>query len=109
MSANSFITAAVRVQCSAMEMPGAEVAIARVVPWVSAPGLGSIVSNWLGPPAIQSRMQDLPCLRSSGAAAAMLEKPATPQAARKLLLLSKPCALTRTAFQVESMGQDLRA
>src|SRR5262245_1000664 len=51
------MTGASRAQCSAMCRPGTEVAMARVGPCVSAPGLGSNVSNWLGPPAIHNRMQ----------------------------------------------------
>ena len=38
--------------------------MAFVGPWVAAEGLGSKVSNWLGPPAIQSKMQAFCCLRN---------------------------------------------
>src|SRR5262245_11487296 len=67
MTAKSRITPAVLVQCSAMAIPGADVPIALVGPWFSAPGLGSKVSNWLGPPAIQSKMQALCDSRNSSA------------------------------------------
>src|SRR5262245_47652892 len=43
--------------------------MAFVGPCVSALGLGSNVSNWLGPPAIHNRMHDRPCLRRSWARA----------------------------------------
>jgi hypothetical protein len=67
MTANSFMTAAVRVQCSAIWTPETFVEIALVGPCVSAPGLGSKVSNWLGPPAIHSRMQARSCFFNSAA------------------------------------------
>ncbi len=41
--------------------------MALVSPPCSVPGLGSNVSSWLGPPAIQSRMQAICCLRRSAA------------------------------------------
>src|SRR5262245_53391881 len=48
-------------------MPGTEVLIDFVSPPLAWPGLGSKVSNWLGPPAIQRRMQAFPALRRAGA------------------------------------------
>ena len=52
---------------SELGIVGTAVGMARVGPWVLAPGFGSKVSNWLGPPAIQRRMQALRALRSSSA------------------------------------------
>ena len=63
----SFMTLAVCSQPSAIGMPGTAVSIALVSPPFLWPGLGSNVSNWLGPPAIQSRMQAICRCRSSSA------------------------------------------
>ena len=65
--AMSFMTLAVWSQPSAIEMPGTAVAMALVSPPWSVPGLGSNVSSWLGPPAIQSRMHAICRLRRSSA------------------------------------------
>ena len=66
-SAMSFMTLAVWSQPSAIEMPGTAVAMALVSPPCSVPGLGSNVSSWLGPPAIQSRMHAICRFRMSAA------------------------------------------
>src|SRR6187549_1650243 len=50
--------------------PGIVVGIVLLSPPLAWPGLGSNVSNWLGPPPIHRRMQALPDLRSVGALAA---------------------------------------
>src|SRR5436305_13504109 len=46
------------------------VGMVLVSPPLACPGLGSNVSNWLGPPPIHNRMQALPDLRKAGALAA---------------------------------------
>ena len=61
------MTFAVCSQPWAMEMPGTDVSMALVSPPCAVPGLGSKVSSWLGPPAIQSRMQAICRFRSSSA------------------------------------------
>ncbi len=66
-SAISFIAFAVRSHPSAIEMVGTAVAMALVSPPWSVPGLGSNVSSWLGPPAIQSKMHAIWRLRISAA------------------------------------------
>ncbi len=63
----SSIRAATSFQPSAMRMPPTAVSIAWVGPPLSVPGLGSNVSNWLGAPRMNSRMQAMPRLRSSSA------------------------------------------
>ena len=63
----SFMTLAVWFHPSAIEIEGTAVAMALVSPPCSVPGLGSNVSSWLGPPAIQSRMQAICRLRRSAA------------------------------------------
>src|SRR5437762_1958222 len=50
--------------------PEIVVGMVFVSPPLAWPGLGSKVSNWLGPPPIQSRMQALPDFRRAGALAA---------------------------------------
>ena len=65
------MTLAVCSQPSAIEMPGTDVSMALVAPPCSVPGLGSKVSSWLGPPAIQSRMQAICRFRSSSACRAI--------------------------------------
>ena len=65
------MTLAVCSQPSAIWMPGTAVSIALVSPPLSVPGLGSKVSSWLGPPAIQSRMQAICRFRSSSACRAI--------------------------------------
>ena len=56
---------------SAISMPGTLVEMAFVSPPFSWLGLGLKVSNWLGPPAIQSTMQAIPSRRSCSDEAAM--------------------------------------
>ena len=63
-------------------MPGTAVSIALVSPPLAWPGLGLKVSNWLGPPRIQSRMQAMPRLRSSSALHADQVGPVEAPAAR---------------------------
>src|SRR4051812_42551276 len=48
-------------------MPGTAVEIALVSPPLAWPGFGLNVSNWLGPPCIQSKMHAMPRWRRSSA------------------------------------------
>jgi hypothetical protein len=65
--AMSFICCATLGHRSATSTPGTAVGIALVGPPVAVPGLGSKVSNWLGPPFMNSRMQAMPRCRNSSA------------------------------------------
>jgi hypothetical protein len=85
ISATSFMILAVWSQPSAIEMPGTAVSMSFVSPPFLCPGLGSNVSSWLGPPAIQRRMHDICRCRSSSARRAIrsvkltAESPAAPR------------------------------
>src|SRR5688572_18811419 len=72
-----FMSFAKRGKCSLIRMPGMEVSMGRNSPRISAgaSGLGSNVSMWLGPPAIQRRMQDLGRGPPGAAAARRLSQP----------------------------------
>src|SRR4051794_19166161 len=88
-----------------MATPGVAVATALDGPCVSAPGLGSNVSNWLGPPAIQRRMQARRSRRSWSAWTARPSsrlRPAAPAPTRrrKPRRSSAPARPTRTFTQV---------
>src|SRR5262249_60835233 len=106
--AKSLVTPATLVQCSAMAIPGDAVGMDLVGPWVSAPGLGSKVSNWLGPPAIHRRMHDRCDLRSSSACSCRQsshELPSNPAAPAPLQRknprrLTAPVPSTRTLTHV---------
>ncbi len=76
-SAACFISLANFGKCSLMRMPGTDVSIGLNSPRTSAgaSGLGSNVSMWLGPPAIQSRMHDLGRGPSGAAAASRPSQP----------------------------------
>ena len=56
--------------------------MALVVPPLAWPGLGLKVSNWLGPPCIQSRMQAFPWRRNSSASMATRSRQVSDPAAR---------------------------
>src|SRR4051812_47286184 len=101
MTAISASALAIFGQCSATRRPGTADAIVLVGPWLGESGLGSNDSNWLGPPAIQSRMQARFCFLSSSAWAARLPRqpsPAVPTAAarRNVRRLTVPRGETRT-------------
>src|SRR5438874_2004108 len=78
------ITSAVFGRCSLISTPGALVLIGLKSPAPLLCGLRSNVSLWLGPPAIQSMMQDLALVGGAPAAAWLAstfihpEKDATP-------------------------------
>src|SRR5271157_2646016 len=82
-------------------MPGTDVSMALVEPPCSVPGLGSKVSSWLGPPAIQSKMQAICRFLSSSACSTMRSVKLTGSAARPVSpaaprpsVLRKPRRLT---------------
>src|SRR5262245_28643980 len=86
-------------------MPLTAVGIALVGPCVSAPGLGSNVSNWLGPPAIQRRMHCFLAARAwSACRVSRSNRPRPASAAaparRKPRRLTAPSGPTRTVTQV---------
>src|SRR3954452_2291748 len=69
MRQRSSVDLAILGRFSLIWTPAIVVGMVLVSPPLAWPGLGSNVSNWLGPPPIHSRMQALPDLRNAGALA----------------------------------------
>src|SRR5581483_6827163 len=107
----SFICFATFGHRSAIWTPGAAVSMALASPPVGVPGLGSNVSNWLGPPCMNSRMQARPRLRNSPASAfSACAKPRPAAAeARKPRRLTSPSRPRRTNRSGACMGEVLLA
>src|ERR1700722_2675090 len=93
---------AIREKCSLICMPGTLVWIGLKSPRLGCPGLGSKVSIWLGPPLIQSRMQER--LRCGSMAAAVAKAPSQPDC-EKLAMQVAPHFSQSRRERLETRGE----
>src|SRR5262249_62259116 len=90
---------------SSKRIPGIAVGTVECGPALHCPGFGSQVSNWLGPPLIQTRMARFWFFRSSAATAGR-KRPPSP--ARTALPRNARRDASRGAA-IETSGQELEA